>query len=81
MNYEKNILNELRLFVVSDGEAALTDESMVKAVTLNENLRSLGFQLKPKDLVRVAKNASLDTFWKDFQALVVTDIKASIFFH
>ena len=76
MNYEKNILNELRLFVVSDGEAALTDESMVKAVTLNENLRSLGFQLKPKDLVRVAKNASLDTFWKDFQALVVTDIKA-----
>lgn len=76
MNYEKNILNELRLFVISDGETALTDESMVKAVTLNENLRSLGFQLKPKDLVRIAKNASLDTFWKDFQALVVTDIKA-----
>ena len=74
--YKKNLLNELRLFVISNKEVAMTDENLCKAITLNENLKSLGFQLKPKDIVCVAKNESLDSFWDEFQNLIVTEIKA-----
>lgn len=76
MNYNKNLLNELRIFVISDKEVEITDERLCKAITLNENLRSLGYQLRPKDIIRMAGNDSLDTMWNDFQNLVVKDIKA-----
>ena len=32
MNYKKNLLNELRLAVISDEKAPLTEENLVKAV-------------------------------------------------
>lgn len=67
-NYKKNLLNELRLYVI-DEAAALTDESLVKAVTLNENLKAYGFCLKPADIVKVAKSASLDSFFVEFRSL------------
>lgn len=76
MNYKKNLLNELRLAVISDEKAPLTEENLVKAVTLNENLKSLGYRLRPDDIVKMAENASVDTFFDDFRTLV-SDVEAN----
>lgn len=67
-SYEKNILSELRVFVINE-VAELTDERLVKAVTLNENLKAYGYCLKPADIVRVAKSSSLDSFFVEFRSL------------
>ena len=73
--YLKNLFAQLRVFVITDG-TDLTDENLVKAVTLNENLKAYGFTLKPADLVRVAKSATLDRFFEIFKSLQ-SDVKAS----
>ena len=68
-DYLKNVFNELRLFVIEDGDAALSDENLVKAMTLNENLKAYGYCLKPTDIVRVARSASLESFYEVFKSL------------
>ena len=54
--FEKLILSELRLaaYAVGTEESQPTDESIVQAVTVNEELRNLGYTLTPADLMRLA---------------------------
>lgn len=69
--YEKLLLSELRLAVYSKGSAEnVDDERMVKAMTVNENLRALGYTLNAADLLRLAGSASLDGFYASFEQLV-----------
>jgi len=70
------LLSELHMVVCEPGDSArLTDKLLCEAVTVNENLRSLGFVLKPEDLVRLAVSPSLHGFYESVKALL-PDVKA-----
>ena len=74
--FHKLLLNELHMVVFQPGNAgALDDRLLCEAVTLNENLQSLGYILKPDDLIRLAVSPSLHTLYEDVKALV-PEVKA-----
>lgn len=61
--YRKLLLSQLRLAVYSRGAAGTVDDAqMVRALTVNANLSSLGYMLNAADLLRLACSPSLDTF-------------------
>ncbi len=69
--FHKLLLSELHMAVYQPGDLSrLNDLLLCEAVTLNENLQSLGFVLKPEALVQLAVSPSLHTFFKDVKALV-----------
>lgn len=71
---EKLLLSELRLaaYIPGTGETAehLTDERLVQAVTVNEELRNIGYTLTPSDLVLLAGSPSLPDFVRHFRSLL-----------
>ena len=74
--FHELLLSELRMVTYCPGEPdGITDELLCKVVTLDENLRSMGYVLKPEDLVRLAVSPSLPGFFKSFRKLV-PDVKA-----
>ena len=75
MDYGKLLLNELRLISYEKRDAALTDELLTKAVTLNENLNALGYVLTPPDLAALAVSPSLDGFYDKVLGMM-DDVKA-----
>lgn len=62
----KKLLDVMRVFIINPTED-VTDERMVKAITINENMRSAGCCLKPDDIVQLAKDSDLDNAWKRFK--------------
>ena len=74
--FHELLLSELRMVVYRPGDpAGLTDGLLCAAVTANENLRSLGYVLRPDDVVRLAVSPSLDGFYQAVKELV-PDVKA-----
>ena len=70
------LLSELHMVVYEPGDTArLNDKLLCEAVTVNENLRSLGFVLKPEDLVRLAVSPSMHGFYEAVKAML-PDVKA-----
>lgn len=69
MNYNKLLLDELRLVVYEKGDNVLTEDLLVKAITVNENLKSLGYVLNPTDIVALATSPSLDGFYNQIKAM------------
>ena len=72
MNYHKLLLDELRFVVYEKGDASLTEELLAKAVTLNENLKSLGYMLSPADMAALAVSPSLDDFYDTVKNMMGT---------
>lgn len=73
MNFElrKLFLSELRMVVFQQGNTEqITDRKMVMAMTVNENLKSIGFTLNPVDIVRLAVSPSLEKFFDSIKELV-----------
>ena len=71
LSFHKLLLSELHMVTYQPGDpAGLTDELLCKAVTLNENLRSMGYMLKPDDLLKLAASPSLEGFFEAFRTLV-----------
>lgn len=70
MNYNKLLLNELRLVPYEKRNTELTDELLAKAVTMNENLQSLGYVLAPPDLAAIAVSPSLDGFYDEIRGML-----------
>ena len=64
--FEKNVFTEMRGIIV-ESNRSLTNENLVKAVTLNENLSSLGFCFNAVDLVKIAKSSVIDTLFYKIQ--------------
>ena len=76
IKFHELLLSELRMAVYQPGNPErLTDELLCKAVTLNENLQSLGYVLRPDDLVRIAVSPSMDSFFRHVKSLI-PDVKA-----
>ena len=73
--YRKNLLEQLRLCVIKKNSAVLGDLSMVKAMTVKEELKALGFVLSPEDVVRLARSVSIDSFYTDFVSML-SEVKA-----
>ena len=70
--FEKLLLSELRLAAYRPGSdsPALTDEKVAQAVTVNEELRNLGYTLAPGDLLLLAGSPSLFSFAEHFRSLL-----------
>lgn len=74
-SYEKNLLEQLRLVVLTQKDSRVDDMSLTKALTANENIRQLGYCLSPKGLVALAKSEELDGFYDSFRKMI-PDVKA-----
>ena len=48
MNYDQLLFSELRLVSLSSDTAPLCEENLVKAMTANEELLSMGYTLAPR---------------------------------
>ena len=73
MKYVKHLLSEMRMVVISKKEREISDESLVRAITLNENLKSLGFTFTPKALVEYFGNLTeteAQEIWEGFKNLM-----------
>ena len=70
MNYNKLILTELRFVTYEKGASELSDELLAKAVTMNENLQSIGYSLAPADIAAIAMSPSLDGFYDKIKSLM-----------
>lgn len=68
--YLKTVLSEKRLMEIKPAKGELSDENLVKAMTVNENLKAWGYTLKPRDIVKLSKSKSLDNFVIDFEKLL-----------
>ncbi len=69
--FHELLLSELRMAVYEPGNSAEgTDDLICEAITLNENLQSLGYTLRPDDIVRLSASPSLQGFWEHVRALV-----------
>jgi len=71
------LLSELHMAVFKPGRSdLLTDELLAKAMTVNENLRSLGYVLKPADICALAVSVSLNDFYDSFKRMI-PEVKAA----
>ena len=71
-NYDKLLLDAMRMVSYEPGNAVLTNEGLVKAMTLNENLKTLGWTLKPTDVIKLASSPSVDTFYEKVKGMMST---------
>ncbi len=69
MNYHKLLLNEFRFVTYEKNNTELTDESIIKAITLNENLQTLGYILSPPDVAALAASSSLNGFYEKVKGM------------
>lgn len=75
-NFHKHLLSELHMVVYQPGDPSrLNDRLLCEAVTVNENFQSLGYILRPEDLLKLAVSPSLHGFYMHVKALV-PDVKA-----
>ena len=73
---EKLLLNTLRIIPYEPGcVSELTDRGLRKAMTVNENLKSLGFTLSPRDIGLLAVSPSCDGLYERVRALM-PEVKA-----
>ncbi len=62
MDFDMLLFSELRLVSVAFDNTELSDNTMVKAMTVNEELLKLGYALAPKDIVTLARSSNADSF-------------------
>ena len=62
--YCRLLLSELRLMPYLPGTRELSEQDMIYASTLNENLISLGYTLTPDDLMRLVQSPERDIFYQ-----------------
>ena len=71
LSYRKLLLSTMHMVTCRKGDGAkISDKTLMKAVTVNENLHSVGLTLRPADIWMLASSDSLDTFDKEVFELV-----------
>ena len=73
----KNLLKAFQIVTLNTNKIEITDERIIKAVTLNSNLKSLGYTFKPNDLIKLAScdDLELDSLY-DNMVSYIGDVKA-----
>lgn len=70
-NVQKLAFTELRIVPYQKGhETEISDIDIAKAVTVNENLMTLGYTLLPNDIARLAASPSINSFYEDVKNCV-----------
>ncbi len=65
MTFDKFLFQAFRIVVIKKSNyTELTDEKLALAVTANENLKSLGYTLTAKDVVKLATSASMEDIFE-----------------
>ena len=75
-DYRQMLLSEMRMVVYQKGDHVVDDERMAKVITVNENLKTLGYTLNIEDMARLAKSDSLDYFYDSVKELM-GEVKAA----
>lgn len=76
LTYRKLLLSTMHMVTCREGDPLrINDETLMKALTVNENLHSLGFTLRPQDIGLLAASDSLDGFYSEIKELV-PEVKA-----
>ena len=70
IRYRRLMLDTLHAAAYVKGSEDITDQSLRKALTVNENLHSLGYTLRPCDIGNLAASPSLDGFYESVRELV-----------
>ena len=65
-------LSELRIVPFKAGEKEVTDELLVEAMTLNENLKTLGYTLSAKGIIQIAHSDSLRHLYNQVKECIGT---------
>lgn len=60
LGYKENVFRELRLFITDGKRKDMTNASLAEAITLNENMASLGFVMKPEDVIEMSHYSAAD---------------------
>ena len=73
----KNLLKAFQIVTLNTNKIEITDERIIKAVTLNSNLKSLGYTFKPNDLIKLAScdDLELDSLYNNMVSYI-GDVKA-----
>lgn len=68
-DFNKTFFTECRGVIINDG-MVVNDEVLVKAITANENLKTLGFTFCPADIIRLAKSKEIDNIYDIIRGFV-----------
>lgn len=77
--FRQNVFKEMRTIIVAPGKFAISNNSLMAAITFNEELVNLGYTLRPNDIVEMAKQPLSSSL---FQAMLsnireyIGDVKA-----
>lgn len=72
ISFNELVFTELRVIPILSKNCEVTDENLTTALTINEEMKSLGYTLKPADIITLAKSgiATLTTFLGEFKSLI-----------
>lgn len=72
IDFDELVFSELRVIPVIISENEVTDEKLTKALTINEELKALGYTLKPADIIQLSKlgTEALSAFLNKFKRLI-----------
>ena len=77
LSYHKLLLSTLHMVTCAKGNPErITDETLLQALTVNENLHALGFTLRPQDIGMLAASSSIQEFYQQVKELV-PEVKAA----
>ena len=74
MNFKNLLISELRVFPINTNNA-LSDENLTKAMTINEELKNIGYTIRPTDIIKLAQYDAIDNFYTNFKDSL-GDVKA-----
>lgn len=77
LSYRKLLLSTMHIVIAEPSDhAVISDQSLAAAMTLSENLHSLGFSLTPQGIGKLAASRSLEDFYGEVRELV-PEVKAA----
>ena len=62
ISYDALLFSEFRMVAIDPGKEELIESNIIKAMTVNEELVSLGYTLTPAGIVTLARSSSLNDF-------------------
>lgn len=76
--FRQNVFREMRTIIVAHGEFAISNSTLVAAITFNEELVNLGYTLRPNDIVELAKQSTSFAFQRMLNNIreYIGDVKA-----
>jgi hypothetical protein len=73
--YVKLLVSEMRIVPVTVNSNTINDEQMIRAITMNQEIHSLGYTLTPAGIVMLAKSDEVNNFFNLIKD-AIGDVKA-----